>query len=381
MVVALGAGLVIWAAYLLVAYWSPYISNWIRSRVDDHPPPLTLGMVASVLLVVMLAMLAIWKVPQWQVGHSQRLSSKNRFDRENEARKTLAQIIAGIFLLAGLYSSIHTANLQTETLNLQREGQITDRYSKAIEQLGAIEPGGKSADGSSKINLVVRLGGIYALERIAHDSPKDQPTIMEVLTAYLRENSPAPGEKVVKSAKDLSPGSVVVGSEAAEPEPHPRADIQAICAVVGRRDIRFDAPKRIIDLSSTNLGGVKLQDAKLEKANLRGANLYWANLEGADLKWSQLEGAHLEGADTQQADLKWAHLEGAFLRRAHVEAADLRGADLEGADLEEAHLDGADLRGVDLRKAKNLTQNQLDSAYGNGETLLPDRLKRPSSWH
>ncbi len=40
------------------------------------------------------------------------------------------------------------------------------------------------------INLEVRLGGIYALERIARDSPKDHWTIMEVLTAYVRENSP-----------------------------------------------------------------------------------------------------------------------------------------------------------------------------------------------
>ncbi len=49
--------------------------------------------------------------------------------------------------------------------------------------------GAVDANGKPKINLEVRLGGIYALERIAHDSPKNQSTIMEVLTAYVRENS------------------------------------------------------------------------------------------------------------------------------------------------------------------------------------------------
>jgi hypothetical protein len=39
--------------------------------------------------------------------------------------------------------------------------------------------------------LEVRLGGIYALERIARDSPTDHWTIIEVLSTYVRENSPA----------------------------------------------------------------------------------------------------------------------------------------------------------------------------------------------
>jgi hypothetical protein len=44
---------------------------------------------------------------------------------------------------------------------------VTDRYTKAIEQFG-----------SDKLD--VRVGGTYALERIAHDSARDHPTVMEV---------------------------------------------------------------------------------------------------------------------------------------------------------------------------------------------------------
>jgi hypothetical protein len=51
---------------------------------------------------------------------------------------------------------------------------VTARYTKAIEQLGS----GK---------LDVRIGGIYALERIAHNSPQDQPAVLEVLAAFIRE--------------------------------------------------------------------------------------------------------------------------------------------------------------------------------------------------
>jgi hypothetical protein len=35
----------------------------------------------------------------------------------------------------------------------------------------------------------IRLGGIYALERITNELEKDYWSIMEVLTAYVRKNS------------------------------------------------------------------------------------------------------------------------------------------------------------------------------------------------
>jgi len=54
---------------------------------------------------------------------------------------------------------------------------VTDRYTKAIEQLGSKE-------------IDVRIGGIYALERIAYDSERDHPTVMEVLATFVRDHSP-----------------------------------------------------------------------------------------------------------------------------------------------------------------------------------------------
>jgi hypothetical protein len=81
----------------------------------------------------------------------------------------------------GVYSSM-------QTLDLSREGQITDRFTKAIEQLGALD---RTMDqtGNPRPKLSVRLGGIYALERIARDSEKDEWPILEILTGYVREQS------------------------------------------------------------------------------------------------------------------------------------------------------------------------------------------------
>ncbi|OLR92594.1 pentapeptide repeat-containing protein [Actinokineospora bangkokensis] len=51
--------------------------------------------------------------------------------------------------------------------------RITDLYTKAVEQLG-------------NTNAPVRLGGLYALERLAQDHPDQRQTIANVLCAYLR---------------------------------------------------------------------------------------------------------------------------------------------------------------------------------------------------
>ena len=57
----------------------------------------------------------------------------------------MAQILAGTALLSGLYFT-------WRTLQVNREGQITERFTRAIEHLGATH-----ADNSK--NLVLRVGG------------------------------------------------------------------------------------------------------------------------------------------------------------------------------------------------------------------------------
>lgn len=62
----------------------------------------------------------------------------------------------------------------------QRSGQVTDRFTKAIEQLGSN-------------NAQVRMGAIYALERIASDSKRDQSSVAAMLAAVVRFRSPDTG--------------------------------------------------------------------------------------------------------------------------------------------------------------------------------------------
>ena len=346
----------------------------------------------------LLALAILWKVPQWQVGGVRRLDAKERFDRVNEARKTLATILGGIVLLAGFFGTWQNIRVAEESastsqraLIISQEGQITDRFTKAIEQLGAVDVSGKK-------KLEVRLGGIYALERIANDSERDHWPIMEVLCTYVRENAPnRRGDPAREQQKPKKP----VQKSQASPEPAPlAADIQAILTVLGRRDRRYEREGQHLDLTKTDLRGANLREADLSQADLSQATLRGAYLDDAVLRWADLSEAnlreaHFSGADLKNADLGGANLfhadlGGANLIEANLREADLRGADLEEAylieanlreaDLREADLLDADLRGADLEYARHLTQGQIDGAFGDAHRILPDNLHMPESW-
>lgn len=72
------------------------------------------------------------------------------------------------------------------------ERRVTDLYTKAVEQLG-----------HSK--AAVRLGGLYALERVAQDNPGHRQTIVNVICAYLRMayTVPAPADPEQERAAAL----------------------------------------------------------------------------------------------------------------------------------------------------------------------------------
>src|SRR5262249_14345160 len=158
------------------------------------------------------------------------------------ARGRLLTLGAGLFALGAL---IFTAlNFDLLRRNTQRnyeqaeQGQVTDRYTKAIEQLGSDR-------------LDVRIGGIYALERIARDSARDHPTAMEVLSAFVREH---PGEQ-----GPPLPAGDQAGDRPVERKTRP--DVQAAVTVIGRRNPRYDQDAPPLNLASANLTDAFLSSA------------------------------------------------------------------------------------------------------------------------
>jgi len=236
---------------ILQAIW-----NQVRKAADQlrRRPSLLAGIIVLVLFILFI--LSLWKIPGWQVAGA-ALSDKERLELMDKARGTIAQIWAGIVVLAGLGFTWYR-------IEVAREGQITERFTRAIDQLGATDEHGNK-------RLEIRLGGIYALERIARESEKDHWPIMEVLTAYVREHAPWKGN--TQTQQDQPPDPEVPTSEdisqQEEPQsrPRPDTDIQAILTVIGRRT-RWDGEgeDQFLDLHGTDLRAADLHRAHLGPA-------------------------------------------------------------------------------------------------------------------
>ncbi|MBE9198952.1 MULTISPECIES: pentapeptide repeat-containing protein [unclassified Nodularia (in: cyanobacteria)] len=234
-----------------------------------------------------------------------------------------------------------TAEAANKNAEAAIDKQITDRFSKAIEQLG-----------SDKIEI--RLGAIYTLERIAKNSNNDHWTIMEILTAFVRQNS---------SVKTHIKKPLLYENSNNQKEKElskPAIDIQEAMTVIIRRFDIYDRDK-ILDLSHVNFSQLNLTDAKLAGADLTGANFNRTNLTKAILVGADLIGANLTEANLTEAELEGANFSEANLKNAIFSRALLRGAILKKADLTKAHLAEADFTHANLKEA-DLTEARLGGA-------------------
>jgi uncharacterized protein YjbI with pentapeptide repeats len=359
--------------------------------------------------VAVTVVFLLWKLPEWQADRATDITApKDRVNLENELRRTLATVIAGAFVLFSGFIAWRNMRLLQEGQITAREGQITERFTRAIEQLGATHD-----DGSPR--LEVRLGGIYALERIARESDVDHGPVMEILTAYVREHTrsspqtlsngesgadpqtqrgetgtPRMGVQAIVEMIDRRIGAAGSPGDKARnqsdpPEQQIRVDVQAVMTVIGRRTRTFGLGEtQILDLAGVQLQGVYLDTAKLRFANFLGANLSGARFMESDLRgaglWeadlsetsfylSDLSRAILVRANCRKAIFWKADLSGANLREVDFSAADLREANFSGAELAEAHLEGADLT----------DSTGLETAYVHGATW-DQNTRFPRGW-
>jgi uncharacterized protein YjbI with pentapeptide repeats len=339
----------------------------------------------AILALVIVAFL--WFVPQLQGEYfSPKVPDQERPALVNEYRRTWAQIIGGFGLLLGLYFTWRRIEISQQELEATRDQQVTERFTRAIDQLGA-------TDEANNKKLEIRLGGIYALERIAGDSlamddspGRDYSTVMEVLTAYVRENTtqaPGPSEGSSEAAAPSNEATAAADEGTKQPPPleprRPTADIQAILDVLSRTqaDVAEEHRTRLdlheadlqgADLIRANLQGSSLRGAILQRAHFQRANLQEANLRGADLRGARLQEARLQRANLQEANLQGANLQEVNLHRADLYEAILRDANLQEANLHGEDLQGANFQGANLQEA-NLQEANLQEANLQGAIL------------
>jgi len=292
--------------------------------------------IAAAILIAAAFVALLWRGAPWlDASRLRGLTPDQRESAIDAIRGRLLQLGAGLVVAVGIvYTGL--------TFRLNREGHVTERFTKAIDQLGSER-------------LDIRLGAIYALERIMIDSARDHPTLAEVLAAYVREHAPRARNATVESASGDQ-----AQSTSADSSELPTTDVQAALTVLGRRPSGH-AERGHLDLRWTKLIGADLTDADLADAYLQDADLSFAHIWGATLTGALLHNANLYAANLNNADLSGAILTGANLTSVILTGANLTSVTLWGANLTHTRLLNANLRDADLSGAI-LTDTDLANA-------------------
>jgi hypothetical protein len=282
----------------------------LDARAMRRPPPLVVAAVV-VLLGFAGAFAAVVVLPGWLVDDTRFVGAatnpateEKRLKARHDVRTVGVQLVGALALIVG-------GAFTWRTVWLTREGQITDRLAKAIEQLGADRQ-------------EVRVGAIHALGRVARDSRVDHPEVMALLAEHLRARHPSPKDDT--------------------PSPGVPPEVGAVAMVLRARRVRWDPAEPRLNFSAIDFRSAALQKVDLRRADLRKCHFRGAYLSDANLTGARLQEARLTSASLQRATLKRAQLSNAKLGRAHVTAACLR-----GADLDDVFWDRTDLRDADLR--------------------------------
>jgi hypothetical protein len=271
----------------------------------------------SGLAVLILAAFSLWLVPTWLTQDPQLTVPVDRQKAMADTRTGVVAFLAVFGAIGGLYYTANsfflsqktqkeasiraqeTASHSAETLRLMEKGQITDRYSRAVDMLGNPKP-------------EICIAGIYALGHIMRDSPTYMDAIVDVLSAFVRRRA--------KRNQDLSPPWPA--AEAERDEIKPSFAIQAALTVLAEKRPTSIAP----DLRDSDLRGARLRDAQLQNATFRRSYLHKAKLSGANLTDTSFV-----RADLTEADLTGAMLSNTNLREAKLTAGSLGPEQLAGA--------------------------------------------------
>ena len=284
--------------------------------------------VTLIALVLLIVVIAVWvKSPaNWSAIHEYGL--------------LIAAIIAfplGFWRSRVAERQAVAAHRQVETAE---KGLLNERYQRGAEMLG-------------NDVLAVRLGGIYALQRLAKEQPGEYHVqIMRLLCAFVRNPTV---DRTEEPGLDRHQDGEAAETHQNDGGARPRQDVEAVMEAIATRskigiELERDA-EFTLDLRGAELGGLNL--INLKEVNLSSANLSFANLSSINLR--------------PYSDMSYIHAVNVDLTDACLVDVDLSVARFWGADLSRTILAGANLSAAVFSNLSedtlcSLTQAQLDSA-------------------
>ena len=315
--------------------------RWVR---------LTATAISITLAIALAAVGGIFTWLEWEWLRASEDGKASNGDTLRNVGFIVAGVAALIFAIWRGVVAQRQANAAQEQTTTAQQSLLNERYQRGAEMLGSPV-------------LSVRLGGIFALQRLAEEHPEQYHVqVMRLFCAFVRNPPRMVGEPTVRGQL--------------------RADVQVAITAIGessydcqlleekaeyRLDLR-NAHLENADMRWLNFAGVDLQNAYLTESDLTKTELSGANLMGADLSSAHLFSTDLSDADLLNTNLSDARLFDADLSNACVIGADLSNAYLDGANLSHSLISETNLSGAKLRNT-NLSGAELEESNFSGANL------------
>ncbi|MEC3914594.1 pentapeptide repeat-containing protein [Nocardia sp. CDC160] len=278
----------------------------------------------------------------------------------------LGAVVTAVGVLVGFWFTDHSlqaTNRQIEASNRQlvlaQQTEITDRLAKAVEEL-------------DNQGLDARMGGIYLLGQLAHDSIENRSVAFEIIGAYVRTHAAYPAEvpRQMDSYKCNSDGKIT-------------PDIQAALTVIGHRDSPAEEP---VDLSETCLNYAQLMNLDFRNVDLTRSGLMNAEIKASTFVGSRFQDVSFVGARTTDTDFRNACFAGTILTYTSLTGDDLRGATFDGGYLKRTGLTNVKvgsttLHAMDIRQTDltglDMSQVTVQDLFANDENHWPPGFTPP----
>jgi Pentapeptide repeats (8 copies) len=292
----------------------------------------TLAIIAVVICALFVVGLAIWLIPRWQVQRWRRAGISNEEKLAElgvQARSSITQALGGVALIVTIAitafqvtearrTADETQQAAAQGLRLAEQGQLAERFGRAVDQLGA------NISGTSRPATDVRMGALFSLMRIGVDTKTYKQAPLVVVATYVTSNyrppTPLPShgcKAVFRTRPDL-----VVALKFVLPRIAAGLDDRDLLGFRGAllNGLALDG----LSFNRYNLTGIKFRNASLVGAHFRNAKLPYADFNRACLKGADFRGAALQGASFPGATLKGAKFTREELDRAPLSKAQKR---------------------------------------------------------
>jgi hypothetical protein len=228
---------------------------------------------------------AAWATSAWLFQDLDKLPIDKQISARIEAAAA-AGVGAAVTLMLAVRRQRHQELATAHTTHDAAERRVTELYTKAVEQLGSDQ-------------APVRLGGLYALERLAQDTPALRQTIVDVICAYLRMpyTPPRDEERIerIRAAQRFARAKNTSRLDSTNGrDPHEERQVREAAQDILIAHLRYHTPaphrwwRRGHHDSNTRFW----PDIDL---HLDGATLIWFALTSCHVRWGGFDGATFIG--------------------------------------------------------------------------------------